>query len=75
MPRVLPSAYRKKNIVFRNFFQIFLEKENLNFLKIYAEGFAVGVACYAEGRATPTAIVALPRELYAEELRRGWPSA
>ena len=45
------------------------------FLKYYADGFAVGVAGYAEGRATPTAHVASPREVYAEGLRRGLPSA
>ena len=39
----------------------FFENENLNIFKYYADGFAVGVAGYAEGRATPTAHVATPR--------------
>jgi hypothetical protein len=61
MPRVLSSAYHKKIFCVDFFFG----KGNL-----YADGFA-----YAEGRATPMAIVTPPREVVAEELCRGLTSA
>jgi hypothetical protein len=64
-------------MIFFSFFSelIFFENGNLNFLNLYAEGFAIGVVSYAEGRATLRAIETLPREIVAEEICRGRPSA
>jgi hypothetical protein len=71
MPTAKPSAY-KKIIFFSNFFLfLFWKNENSNFKNLYADGFAVGVACYAEGRATPTAMLSMPRDLNADAIRRG----
>ena len=69
-PTAALGVVKKIKLKFEKKFKLFFENENLNFFKYYADGFAVDVAGYAEGRATPTAHVATLREVYAEGLRR-----
>ena len=59
-----PRRSKKNKIkIWKKNSNFFFENENLIFFKYYADGFAVGVAGYAEGRATPTAHVASPRPI------------